>query len=57
MNGKNKISAVDRARLASQEEWIIEFFKNKFQVPYSRVKEAISRVGISYAALENYLES
>ena len=55
MKEKDKTDAVNHALLASQEEWIIEFFKNKFQVSYSKIKEAISRVGNSHAAVQNYL--
>jgi hypothetical protein len=55
MKMKDKINAIERARMAAQEEWIIEFFKNKFQVSYTKVKEAISIVGNSHKAVGDYL--
>lgn len=47
--------ALNRDRSASQEEWVIEFLKNKFQVSYQRLKEAINCVGNSPSAIQNYL--
>ncbi|MEP7264083.1 MAG: DUF3606 domain-containing protein [Bacteroidota bacterium] len=48
-------NAVNRDKTAAQEEWIIEFLKNKFQVSYQKLKEAIKCVGNSPSAIQNYL--
>jgi hypothetical protein len=55
MNTKSTTSPIDTSRAAAQEEWIIEFMKNKFRVSYSKIKEAMTHAGNSYNGIAKYL--
>jgi hypothetical protein len=55
MNRRSQTPSKDSSRAAAQEEWLIEFMKNKFCVSYSKVKEAIMHAGNSYSGIAKYL--
>jgi len=40
----------------SRKEWIIEFYKNRFNAPASKIKEALLKVGNSCSDIELYLK-
>ena len=53
----NSTGGRDRKRVAGQQDWEINYMKEKFKVTSQQVEEAVQQVGNDRMKVEEYLRS